>query len=367
MPDQSASAALVSGQSSRQSAKYDRLFIVTYGRSGSTLLQGLLNAISGYRILGENFDAMGPVEHLYRSLPRFGVQLAPGRTEPRQATQPTEPFFGFEHFNAASFAAGLRLFVDHVLSQGADPSLLRCIGFKEVRYTPENVARKVDFLRALYPGCGIIYNIRDPQEVAESEFQREKDAAWFGAFNTLLRDRAAADPDACLVRYEDVIRASGSLISLYDFLGETFDKEQVEAVLAVKHSYHSKGTGQVHSDVPRFVRVNGRLEGFAVFVVDRFVVKDGVVAIGGLVLGQGGTADPRRFARVLDHHGTSVEFKARFGMASPVFGEKYKTEAAARGRFQISFRPASPDEHRVFFDDATWALAMRAGAASPDR
>lgn len=237
-----------------------------------------------------------------------------------------------------------------------------------MRYTPENVARKVDFLRALYPGCGIIYNIRDPQEVAESEFQRDnKDAAWFGAFNTLLRDRAAADPDACLVRYEDVIRASGSLIALYDFLGEPFDKAQVEAVLAVKHSYHSKGTGQVHSDVPRFVRVNGRLEGFAVFVVDRFVAKDGAVVIGGLVLGQDGTADLRRFVRVLDHHGTPVEFKARFGMASPVFGERYKTEAAGCGRFQISFRPASADEHRVFFDDGTWALAMRAGAASPDR
>ena len=41
--------------------------IVTYGRSGSTLLMGLLNAIDGYRIRGENFNCF---EELRAKVPR---------------------------------------------------------------------------------------------------------------------------------------------------------------------------------------------------------------------------------------------------------------------------------------------------------
>ena len=38
------------------------IFIVTYGRSGSTLLQGILNSIPGYLVRGENRQAL---RHLY--------------------------------------------------------------------------------------------------------------------------------------------------------------------------------------------------------------------------------------------------------------------------------------------------------------
>ena len=34
--------------------KFDSVLIVTYGRSGSTLLQGILNSIEGCLIRGEN-------------------------------------------------------------------------------------------------------------------------------------------------------------------------------------------------------------------------------------------------------------------------------------------------------------------------
>lgn len=39
------------------------LFVVTYGRSGSTLLQGVLNSIDGYSICGENNLSL---QHLFR-------------------------------------------------------------------------------------------------------------------------------------------------------------------------------------------------------------------------------------------------------------------------------------------------------------
>ena len=41
------------------------LFVITYGRSGSTVLLNLLNAIEGYTIRGEN---CGIVSHLARTV-----------------------------------------------------------------------------------------------------------------------------------------------------------------------------------------------------------------------------------------------------------------------------------------------------------
>ncbi len=61
------------------------LFIVTYGRSGSTLLQGILNSIPGYLIRGENRAALF---HLYslREHPRHRE----GDPDPAEAARPAE-------------------------------------------------------------------------------------------------------------------------------------------------------------------------------------------------------------------------------------------------------------------------------------
>ena len=344
-------------------AKYRHAFIVTYGRSGSTLLQGLLNALPGYLILGENFDAMRHIEALFRRLPRFGVQRS-GDAKRREPSRPTHPFFGFENFNDAAFLDGLRLLVERVLTQDADSTAIRCLGFKEIRYSPTDVARKVAFLRSVFPGCAIIYNIRNPQDVIESEFQKDKEIAQFESFNALLAERSASDPDSFLVRYEDVARATGSLIGLHEFLGEPFDRARVEAVLAVKHSYHSKA--QLYSDVPRFVQVNKSLTGLSLFVADRFDLTEEVVKVGGLLVRQD-DADTRRFRKMLDERGRPVKFRANLNLPSPRLGERLRRDAARKARFQVSFTRRGPDEHRLFFDNDELALIVRADtpAAEP--
>ena len=40
------------------SAGMDHVFVMTYGRSGSTLLMGILNSIPGWLLRGENRHAM---------------------------------------------------------------------------------------------------------------------------------------------------------------------------------------------------------------------------------------------------------------------------------------------------------------------
>ncbi len=222
----------------------------------------------------------------------------------------------------------------------------------------------MDFLRTLFPGCGIIYNIRHPQEVVESEFQQGKDVEYFERFNTLLQERAAIRSPCLpgpLRRRDSRFRLTAGL---YEFLGETFDRARVEAVLAVKHSYHSKSAGQVHSDVPRFVRVNRRLEGFAVFIVDRFLVEDEMVTVGGMMMAQRRGRRAARFARVLDERGGAVPFKAEFSLPSSRLGERLKSEAARKARFQISLaRNVTPVEHQRI--SRQWLLAFTVCAEPP--
>ena len=44
------------------------VFVMTYGRSGSTLVQGLLNAIPGYLIRGENAAALNHLHGFHKTM-----------------------------------------------------------------------------------------------------------------------------------------------------------------------------------------------------------------------------------------------------------------------------------------------------------
>ena len=71
----------------------DHVFVMTYGRSGSTLLMGILNSIPGWLLRGENRHAM---RHLYE-FHRSGLAER-ARVDPARASEPTHPWFGIESF-----------------------------------------------------------------------------------------------------------------------------------------------------------------------------------------------------------------------------------------------------------------------------
>ena len=47
---------------------FDVILIITYGRSGSTLLQGILNSISGVLVRGENANMCYHVFYAYQAI-----------------------------------------------------------------------------------------------------------------------------------------------------------------------------------------------------------------------------------------------------------------------------------------------------------
>src|SRR5262245_42168913 len=77
------------------------VFVMTYGRSGSTLLMGLLNTLPGYLIRGENDDAMKFLYDFHRTCVARSTFWPIERMRKR-----SNPFFGMGDFPVAASIAG---------------------------------------------------------------------------------------------------------------------------------------------------------------------------------------------------------------------------------------------------------------------
>ena len=212
--------------------RLDYLFVVTYGRSGSTLLMGLLNSIPGYLVRGENWDAL---HHLFR----FHQTLAEGSTrwDPARLRQRTHPFFGAGDFPEQRSLERIReLVVDTVLRPRDDT---RVTGFKEIRWYHDDVEEYVAWLRAVFPGARFVVNTRDHDEVRRSGWwaKRPENAEALPRVEAGILALAESLGDAAYrVHYNDYVADPTVLRGLFEWLGEPFDEAAVRAVLATRHS-----------------------------------------------------------------------------------------------------------------------------------
>ena len=208
------------------------LFVVTYGRSGSTLLMGLLNSIPGYLIRGENWDALHHLFGFHRTLEEGSRKWDPARLRQR-----THPFYGAGDFPVRKSLAGIRaLALDTVLRPKPDT---RVTGFKEIRWYHDDVEEYVAWLRRVFPGARFVVNTRDHDEVRRSGWwaKRPEDAAALPAIEARILALSATLGDAAYrVHYNDYVADPGVLRGLFDWLGEPYDEAAVRAVLETRHS-----------------------------------------------------------------------------------------------------------------------------------
>jgi hypothetical protein len=208
------------------------VFVVTYGRSGSTLLMGVLNSIPGYLLRGENWDAL---HHLYR----FHRTLTDGsrRWNPVRLRRRTHPFFGAADFPEQRSLERIReLVVDTVLRPHADT---RVTGFKEIRWYHDDVEEYVAWLRQVFPGARFVVNTRDLEEVRRSGWwaKSPENAESLPAVEArILAVTESLGAAAYRVHYNDYVADPTVLRGLFDWLGEPFDEAPVRAVLATRHS-----------------------------------------------------------------------------------------------------------------------------------
>lgn len=217
------------GPERREDLSY--VFVVTYGRSGSTLLAGILNSIPGYLIRGENRDAL---HHLFL----FHQTLATERERvgPVNGRQRTHPFYGIGDVPLDRSLTGLRaLVLDTVLRPKPDT---RVTGFKEIRWYHPDLPDYVAWLREVFPGARFLVNTRNHADVLRSGWWAEGDhAAGLAAAEAGILALADSLGDAAYrVHYDDYVADPAVLRGMFEWLGEPWDESAVRAVMARKHS-----------------------------------------------------------------------------------------------------------------------------------
>jgi hypothetical protein len=207
---------------------------MTYGRSGSTLLQGVLNSIPGYLIRGENRDAL---HHLYQFHRTCVDEAARVTRKDGSALDATHPFFGIDAFPAERSLEQLRALATQTLLRPGPTT--RVAGFKEIRWSHRDLADFVAFLSDVFPQSRFLVNTRDHESVLASKFWRNqpRDGRLERVERSILEVAGSLGDSAYRVHYDDYVQDPDSLAGMFRWLGEPFDGPAVRAVMGVRHSY----------------------------------------------------------------------------------------------------------------------------------
>jgi hypothetical protein len=224
--------------------RFESILIVTYGRSGSTLLTGLLNSLDGVLIRGENFNFARGLHDAYRSLQDSHSRFGQGE----DARKPEWPWFGAHLLDEEKFIRDARLLIRNQLLTEAEQESIECTGFKEIRYLPDDgfgydgnyLDEYLSFLSKVFARPAFIFLTREHEQVLGSGW-------WAGCdpkhvLDQLQRFDAAtekfsASNSACFhITYRDIIDQSPVLRDMFGFLGVSFDDQRVAATLSIEHS-----------------------------------------------------------------------------------------------------------------------------------
>ena len=209
--------------------------IATYGRSGSTLLAGILNLLPGWYIRGETMLA---TKGLFDFWLRSGKALAPS-CKARESPWRTDVWPDRDLLCRT---------MREMLEAYYDPTRKHeVIGSKEVSYdqvqTREEFWEFLDFQRML-TGCLFVINTRNIDKVIASAWWAEDPEGSrriVGKVDEWLTSYAAEHREYCIVvRYEDVIRPeTGEVRRLFEWLGagDHYDEGALRKTLQLRWGY----------------------------------------------------------------------------------------------------------------------------------
>src|SRR5215203_3724131 len=209
------------------------VFVMTYGRSGSTLLMGLLNTIPGYLVRGENDDALRFLYDFHRTCVERSRFWPVERMRMRN-----NPFYGMGDFPVgASIAGARRLALETLLRPKADT---RVTGYKEILWwRHEDLDAYVGWLREVFPGARFLVNTRDHAAVLKSKWWAKggDNSEHLADIERRLLASAASLGDAAYhVHFDDYVADPTTLAPMFAWLGEEYDEASVRRTMTKKHS-----------------------------------------------------------------------------------------------------------------------------------
>jgi hypothetical protein len=219
------------------------VFIVTYGRSGSTVLQRVLQSIPGYFIRGENNHTLYPMYLAYRRA--FEARYEHGKKQ----HSPEDPWYGADDIVPQQFAARLcDAFKSEIIRA---PEGTRVAGFKEIRFHEageELFAPYLDFIAEHFPGSKFIFNSRQWEAVSKSSWWATMDPQLVESIiekaDGLFAGYCNDNPETCYqMHYEDFCGNPVAFQGLFDFLQEPFDKTAIANLIEPKLGHAVGVTG----------------------------------------------------------------------------------------------------------------------------
>lgn len=215
--------------------RFRHAFIVTYGRTGSTLLQGVLNACPGVTIHGENHGFYYYAYKAYES-----ALLARKHLDGVGPSSPTHAFYGADGVDLPHLKSSIATLMREHLYRGHESTGMH--GFKEVRYDMPDLHAYLDFLAETFARSCFIFLTRDAHETATSGFWRGGDAGLVMAKLRYMEHAFSTywelHPGNCLsLDYADLRPDSLALAHLLEHLGLAIDQVTLCKVLNSPHSY----------------------------------------------------------------------------------------------------------------------------------
>jgi hypothetical protein len=207
------------------------VFIVTYGRTGSTVLQKLLNTMPGVYVAGENHGIVRGLFEAWRSAVVLHDRFGHGH----QAVD--DPWYGALAADPDAFAAGMRdVFLETILKP---PRGSRIIGFKEIRYLVPDLGEQLEFMAKHFAPALFVFNRRAVDAVAKSGWWKDADkdklSADVACFNAITSDFAAANPNVCvMLDYAHWSTDPEALRPVHELLDAPFDAARVADILNVR-------------------------------------------------------------------------------------------------------------------------------------
>jgi hypothetical protein len=220
--------------------KQKAILIVTVGRTGSTLLQGILNTIDNSLITGENFGIFINYWKAYKS---FNETIIESKKNKHNDTRSA---WYNPQLDRQKFVCSLRT---SALSMLDPNNTYDVIGFKEIRYDKDFIERQdlkeyLDFLQyVLFQNTYVIFLTRDSEDVIKSRNKlknsfKESDInnleslnSFFNCITNLSGNRRF------IIDYSDLTVNNSKIKELFDFIDEEFNEDLINKVLNKKHSY----------------------------------------------------------------------------------------------------------------------------------
>ncbi|MCB1379038.1 MAG: sulfotransferase [Alphaproteobacteria bacterium] len=205
------------------------VFAISTGRSGSTLVQRILNCHKDLVVWGEHYGFLGGLAQSYAAMTSPDQKLFPRSAAANKGPDmllPTlqDPAVAIEWVNpwsAAEYVDQLRSFISGYfggrLAQG------QRWGFKEIRYNSLPVLR---MLHELYPAGRFVFIRRDIEEVTRSKIAAfVKETRW----STMAPHKQQEQVKKFITETEEHYKVYGDFMSRYPGLGIAVDFELLDA------------------------------------------------------------------------------------------------------------------------------------------